>query len=120
MTNYAVGIGHDVDLGDLNDLDPQPASTGIQVTRRNRAASGTISEDGLYLILEWTLLEDEDEYQSVLEDFDLMDNDFADVTVYARDSRWNWGSYNGTAEYPEQGRDVKWDNFFPRNLRLLV
>jgi len=118
--SYLISIGNNVALVDLEPLAPQPKSAGIQVTRRNHAADGSISEDGQYIILEYSALESAEMYQDVLDQFDLMDNNSAAVTIYARDSRWDFHRYNGIAVYPEMGREAEWRDLFPRNISILI
>lgn len=117
---YKVSEGHDVAEMSLTTLDPQPTSTGIQAMQRVHSGSGDVYEDGLYIELNYPLVEGEDEYMAILEDYGLDNAYTAEVTVYVRDQRWVWGRYNGTAVLPEQGRDVRWTNYFGRDLTILV
>ena len=120
MSTYKVADGHDVALGSLSDVDPQPRSTGIQATRRTFAADGTIQDDAKYILLEFTALASASEYQSLLSDFGIQTATSNDVTVYVRDETFAWGRYNGTAIRPSPGTDVKWKDYFPRDIAILV
>ena len=120
MTTYRVATGHNVALGSLNVLAPQPKSTGIQVARRTHVASGAVYDDAEYVILEYSALEDETAYQALLTSLGLASATTANVTVYVRNQRWTWARKNGVAVLPEQGRDVRWDNYFARNISILV
>jgi hypothetical protein len=117
---YKVADGHDVALGSLNDVDPQPRSTGIQTTRRTFAADGTVQDDGRYVILEWTAIENVSEYQSLLSSFGIETATTNDVTVYVRDETFAWARMNGTAVRPQPGQDVKWKDYFPRDVMIMV
>jgi len=120
MSSYKVADGHDVALDSLNDVDPQPRSTGIQATRRTFAADGTIQDDGKYVILEFTALASASEYQTLLSAFGIQTATSNDVTVYVRDETFAWARYNGTACRPMPGTDVKWKDYFPRDVAILV
>ena len=117
---YKVADGHDVALVSLTDIDPQPRSTGIQTTRRTFAGDGTVHDDGRYVILEWTVIENDTEYQSLLSTFGIQSATSNDVTVYVRDETFAWVRMNGTAIRPQPGRDVAWKDYFPRDVQILV
>lgn len=119
MSDYRIGIGHDLDLGDLTLLQPQPTSTGVQVTRRVVAANGMVHDQGLYVQLIWPVLEGDAEYRTILGYFGLNAAKVADVTIYARDERWLYRRYNGLAVQPELGTDARW-RYFPTNITILV
>ena len=117
---YKVADGHDVALVSLSNVDPQPRSTGIQTTRRTFAADGTVQDDGRYVILEWTAIENASEYQSLLSSFGIQTATTNDVTVYIRDETFAWLRMNGTAVRPQPGQDVKWKDYFPRDVMIMV
>lgn len=94
-------------------------SEGVKPTRRQPAADGSIVDEGLYVELEWTLLEDADAYLALLTTFGLHDALTNEVTVYVRDQRWVYVRFNGIAVRPELGRDASWSSF-PRNITILV
>ena len=72
MSTYRVATGHDVVLGSLTVLDPQPdPGTLIQATRRSYAADGTPTDQGRYIELPWSALEDGTAYTDLLTDFGL-------------------------------------------------
>lgn len=119
MSTYRVADGHDIALGSLTVLSPQPASQGVKPTRRNPAADGAITEDGLYVELEWSVIETAADYLALLTTFGLHNATSNDITIYARDSRWVYTRYNGKAIVPELGRDADWQ-YFARNVTILV
>lgn len=120
MSTYRVAVGHNEALVDLEVLDPQPRSTGIQATSRTHAASGDIYDDAEYVILEYDFLETAAEYVGILTDFGLQTVKTAEVTVYVRDDIYGWVRKNGRAVRPDQGRDARWEKFFPRSIEILV
>lgn len=119
MSTYRVADGHDVALGSLTVIDPQPRSDGIQVTRRLFAASGAVIEQGKYVELRWDALLSVSEYQTVLSAFGVQSALTNDVTVYVRDEAFDFVRMNGTAIRPRPGSDVFW-RFFPRRIVILV
>jgi hypothetical protein len=120
MTTYKVADGWNVALISLNELTPQPSSTGIQPTRRTHTASGDVYDDGEYVELDFDVLEDEAQYLTVLTAFGLNNALTNQVTVYVRDDTWAWVRKNGVAVRPEMGREARWNSFFPRNIEILV
>lgn len=108
MSTYRVATGHDVVLGSLTVLDPQPdPGTLIQATRRSYAADGTPTDQGRYIELPWSALEDGTAYTDLLTDFGLSaSTSSALVTVYIRDETFSFVRMNGTAIRPEPMREV--------------
>ena len=123
MSDYRVADGHDVVLGSLTVLDPQPKSEGIRPTRRTFAADGTVYDEGRYVELEWTAVETDTQYRAILTFFGLNGLPLThsnDVTVYVRNELFTYSRMNGTAILPEVGRDVRWRRYFPRDVVILV
>lgn len=108
MTTYRVATGHDVVLGSLTVLDPQPdPGTLIQTTRRSYAADGTPTDQGRYVELPWSALATSTIYTNILTLFGLNASTIsALVTVYVRDETFAFVRMNGTAIRPEPMREV--------------
>ncbi len=122
-SDYRVADGHDVAYGSLTLLAPQPSSNGMQPSRRTHAASGLVYDEGLFVELEWNVVPTLTEWQAILTAFGLYGSPLTytnDVTVYVRNELFVFTRYNGTAVLPEMGRDVKWRQYFPRDLVILV
>jgi len=117
---YKIADGHDAALINMDDIDPQPRSAGIQTTRRTFAADGTVHDDARYVVLEWTVIEDASEYQTLLSSFGIQTVTTNDVTVYVRDETFAWARMNGTAIRPEPGPGVRWKDYFPRDIQILI
>ena len=120
MSDYRVKTGTDVALVSLTVLDPQPRSEGIKAKRRTYAASAKVRDEGRYLELLWSLVQDEDMYQDILNEFGVLTELTAAVTVYARDETFAYVRMNGIACRPMPGNEVKWSNSFPRDIMILV
>jgi len=120
MTTYRVADGHDVALESLNVLDPQPRSEGIKPTRRTFGGDGIPVDEGEYVELVYSMVGSATEYQSILNSFGVQSAISNQVTVYVRDETFAWTRQNGLAIRPEPGRDVRWSNYFPRDVVILV
>ena len=124
MTTYRVKTGSDVALISLTVLDPQPdPGPLIQTTRRTSAADGSVTDQGRYIELPWTLYDTSTTYQSLLTLFGLSASvSSAAVTVYVRDEYLAWVRMNGTAIRPEPGRSVRWGDVQsrPAAVKILV
>jgi len=120
MSDYRVADGHDVVLGSLSVLDPQPASEGIKPTRRTYGADGTVYDEAKFVELEYSMVESATAYQAILTSFGVNAALTNDVTVYVRDETFASTRQNGTAIRPEIGRDVRWRNYFPRDVMILI
>lgn len=77
-------------------------------------------EEGLYVELEWNVLETAAEYLTLLTAFGLHNALTNEITIYCRDSRWVYVRYNGIAVRPELGRDAGWQMPFARDITILV
>ena len=120
MSTYRVKTGTDEALVDLVDVVPQPKSIGIQQTRRTYGGDGTPRTVGPYVELEFNFLPGVAEYQAVLTQFGIQVSLMASVTVYVRDCSWNWVRMNGEAVQPDPGKDMTWDRYFPRRIKILI
>ncbi len=122
-SDYRVAQGHDVILGSLNVFSPQPTAEGVQATRRTNAASGDVYDEAKYVELVWTVVETPTELDTILDYFGMGGVPIlhqADVTVYVRNELYIFTRYNGVAVFPQLGRDLRWKNYFPRNLTMLI
>jgi len=117
---YKVATGLDIPLVSLVSMVPQPRSEGIKVTQRSFASSGAISNQGLYIELEWTMLTTDEEYQTLLTAFGLLASYYAAVTVYIPTDTFVSARYNGIAIRPEIGKDARRTNYFVRDVTILV
>jgi len=120
MSTYRVADGHDVALESLTALDPQPHTEGIKPTRRTYSADGSVYDEGRYVEFLYSMLPDATTYQSVLSAFGVQSARTNDVTVYVRDETFAWVRMNGTAVRPEPGQDVRWSQYFPRDVTVRV
>jgi hypothetical protein len=108
-----------VALVSLTILSPQPSSGGVQPTLRTYGTSGKVHQMALHGEMVWGVLEDETEYDTILDFFGLASVLDAPVTVYLRNELFVYTRYNATAVRPELGRDAGW-NFFPRGVTILL
>lgn len=121
MAQYKVGnTGFNVATASMAILVPQPRSTGVQMTKRTFSASGQIYEQSPYIELLFSVQPTAYAYQQLLAKFDL--NVFINkgVTVYIPDEQFFWQRYNGIAVRPEMGKDAKRENYFIRDIVILV
>lgn len=116
---YKVGIGHDLGDGALDIVVPQPRCPGVQATRRLQAADATIYEEAPFAELHFNILEDDDMYYDLLDQFGLIEALFSPVTVRLRNQFFLDGLFNGIAIRPEHGKEIDW-HYFPRDVTLLI
>ena len=121
MPDIMVQIGHDVPLVMLNPVVPKPASEPPEPVQRLYGVNGTICHDqGACLKLHWAFVETETEYMTILAFFGLHDQASDNVTVYAKDERLVWKRFNGVSQLPEPGVDMRWANYFPRDITIYI
>lgn len=117
---YMVADGFNIPLIDLSVIYPQGKCQGVRATLRSNAISGRVTDQGLYILFEWNVLESAVMYQNLLDQFGVKTALYNNVTIYARNSVLVWSRYNGRAIQPEVANDFDWNNFRLRNLKLLV
>jgi hypothetical protein len=114
---YLMADGHDVALGSLAAIVPQPRSTaGVQSAQRDLAADGSVFETGLFIVLEWTSLGSVAEYQTLLGQLGLDSALRNAITLYAPDFERATHRYNGWAIRP---RATNY-SYFPRDVLVIV
>ena len=101
---YLIATGHDVVLGSLAALAPQPATAGMQHGRRTHALSGDVIDELPFVEFRYNTLSVA-QYQSLLTQFGLTSATTAEVTVYIQDEDYNWVQRNGIAVKPQIGND---------------
>ena len=122
MSTYRAKINHDIALGSLTVLSPQPdPGPAIQTTRRTFGGDGTVYDEARYVELHWSLLDDASAYTTILTVFGLnASTENADVTVYVRDEVFAWVRMNGIAVRPMPGKTVKWGDVQSRPIDITI
>lgn len=122
MSNYKVSTtGHNVALGSLVTLVPQPRSEGIKVARRTYAADGSVYGEGVYIELEWDVVEDPAMLDAIYAQFGLgVLASTNEVTILIPGITYLDTRFNGLATRPLIGVDLRRNQFFLRNLTILV
>lgn len=120
-STYKVATGHGVALLSLAAITPQPSAGGVKATQRTYGLDGTVHEiGGLYAELEWSMLETESEYTTILTAFGLSSVLSASVTVYIRNHAFAYTRYNAIAQRPMIGQEGDWSNYFLRNFKITL
>lgn len=105
-SDYRFADGHNVALGSLALIVPQPASPGVQVVRRDEAVSGVVHEQGLWIPLNYNKLTVA-KYQALNTLFGLASALENDITIYCPNFQYVSTRYNGKIIRPEQGVDIR-------------
>lgn len=114
MTEYLHADGWNIPEIDLQPIEPQPASPGMQAVLRSYAV-GAVHEQGLWTPLLWSALESDEMYQALLAQLVLTNNLTRQATLYLPDHAWVWRRYNAVLQRPEIGTDGQHSDFFLRN-----
>lgn len=117
---YLIAVGHDVVLGSLLPLDPQPRTVGYLHGRRSYAASGAIIDELDHVEYLYSAIESAAQYQSILGQFGLATANTALVTVTVQDERYAEVQRNGRAVLPLVGSEGGRENYFLRDFTVLV
>lgn len=123
LDTYRVGIGHNIALGSLAIIFPQPRGNPAAPTERKFGLTGKIHDEGQFMELYWDHLEYETEYTAMLLQFGLTTTTTTfsrEVTIYGRDSLFTFRRFNGVAQRPEGMQDVRRSNFFIRDVTLRI
>lgn len=117
---YKIGTGANVPLVDLVTLDPQPRCEGLQYGRITHTAGGGQVLEAPHAILLWDMIESESDYAALLTQFGLNSATTAMVTVTLPNALYESTRYNGRAVRPVAGQTVRRNNFFVREVAILV
>lgn len=117
MPQYLWAPGHGVALVDLDPIVPQPRSPdGVRAAQRDLALDGSVFEQGLYIVLEWSSMGNAAAYQGLLASAGLDTFLRAAITLYAPNFEREWHRYNGYAIRPLSPNYA----IFPRNILITV
>jgi hypothetical protein len=119
VSDYRAFAGHDVALGSLTVLTPQPRSRGLQVTERTYGLSGSANEQGTYIELIYDFINTNTDYQVLLALFGVNTALYADVTIYVPRTDYDYARFNAVAHRPRIGQDGEHSNYFLRNFTFL-
>jgi hypothetical protein len=116
MSDYRVAVGHDVALASLTVMNPQPASPGVQITRRLYFGDGSVLDQGLFVEWIYNVVDSAAQLSAILTPMGLMTASSANVTINARNQLYVYKRYNGRAIRPE----ASWENYFARNVTIII
>lgn len=121
MAQYLVAQTHDQPFANLNVITPQPYSPGVQIVQRNLAVSGKAKDVGLWIPLQWDVIDTATVYSTLLGLFGLSASvTEAEVTIWCPDRLFTFNRFNGLAVLPQPGDDVQRANYFIRDLTIRV
>lgn len=118
-SDYRAAVGYNLVLGSLLAFNPQPRSLGVRYTRRTYLGDGRIVDEGPFIELLWSALDNDTQYRAVMQQLGLITANFQVVTLYARDDVWNYHLYGGIAHRPMLGTDAAWE-YMPKDITVLV
>lgn len=116
---YKWAQGHDVGALLLNTPRPQPHGIFAAPVVRDYTIAPGYHEQGLYTIWTFDVIETESVYNAMLTELDLDNQTVAPVTIRTRNERGNWTIYNAYISLPEPNQDMKWANFFLRDVNFI-
>lgn len=120
MPAYSVATGHGHVFSETSLIVPEPSGQLIAPVQREYSWTGAVHDRGQWCVLRWDFLETEAAYAALLLQFGLDEETFSPVTVYLRNNRGVFDLYNAIAQLPESGPDVKWSNFFMRDVSMTL
>lgn len=118
-TIYKMALGWDVAEGSMAAIvvqQPQVDIVGPVV--RSYGGGGAIWEQGLFTCYHFSMVESETEWLTILTQFALNSEDTSEVTILAKNNRLSLVRWNAVAQVPEGNQDIKWSNFFPRDMAI--
>lgn len=120
MTYRISTTGYNAALVALTVLVPQPRCEGLQVTRRDFVGNGSFVEQGLFVEWLWNVNGSVAQYQGILTQLGLSTVKSLPVTIYSVDDQYIFRRWNGTIIRPQPGVDVRRNNFFVRDITVLI
>lgn len=118
--DYRIAAGHNVALGSLTVLSPQPKSEGVKVVERTYGLSGSVFEHGLYIELNYDYIATPTDYQVLLALMGINTALYANVTLYAWRKDYDDQRYNGIVVRPQIGQDAAYSRHRIRGVTFLV
>ncbi len=119
-SQYKIAVGWTSNPASLTLFNPQPRSLGVRYTRRSYfVGTNPFLDEGRYIELLWSALEDDLAYRQMLQQFGLHNTYAQQVSLWARDEIWSYHLYNGWAHRPLLGNDANWE-FMPKDITVLV
>ena len=116
MSDYRIATGHDVVLGSLTVLSPQPRGLPVRPTLRTYGLSRTPYDNASYCEWVFDYFESSTTYGTMLTTMGLASVNVADVTIYTRGPRLTYIRYNAVVTLPEMGAQGDWSQYFLRNV----
>lgn len=113
---FSIADGHNIALGSLVAIDPQPEAQPVQFLSTSYGLSGVVHFQGGFCVWRWPVLESEDEYLSVLTQAGLHNADWNDVTIHTLNQRMQMVRMNARVTLPEPGQDMRWQEFSPKGI----
>ena len=120
MAAYKIGMGFNVAEEELELIVPQCRSNGIEIAKRIYTVGDTIVDQLPYIVLEWNVIEDGTMYSGILDQFGLDTVNIRAITIMIPGVDYVAVRYNGRAILPEPGRDIQRNNYYLRNLSILI
>lgn len=117
---YLLKEGLNQPLIDLVAIDPQPRCPGLEYSRTNYAASGAVTREAPFVRLIWDVLQDQTEYEDLLEQFGLDSLVSANVTITLPGPLFSDVRYSGRAVRPVAGETVNRESYFIRDVVIVI
>lgn len=118
MSTYRIADGHNVALGSLTVLSPQPKGDPVAPVQRSYATSGTIHDQGKFVVWRWNVIKDESAFFALVTALGVSAADSDERTIYTRSERLIWTRYNATCILPQANADFRWEFPFLRGLEV--
>lgn len=118
-SQYKQADGHNIALGSLVLLNPQPQSHGVQAVTRSYGLSGEVHEQGLFIVLRYNSLPWLT-YQLLLAQYGVATALTNAITLYVPNHQFAYTRYNGTVVRPENGVDLRRTSHFLQDVAFLV
>lgn len=115
-SDYRIATGHDVVLGSLTVLSPQPTGRPIRPSERHYGLSRVPYDLGIYAEWVFDYFVSSTTYNTLLTTMGLNSLKYAAVTIYTRNERLTYARYNAVVTLPQMGADGDWSNYFLRNV----
>lgn len=116
---YKVGLGWDVPEISLATVTPQCRGGHVKLTRRNYGDESAQGE-GLYSAPTWNVIKTLLDVANILEQFDLVSNEYRKITWYTLSPEWVPARYNGIALKPLMGEDQNYSRFYTRDMTIYI